>query len=98
RPRADDGGPDDTELGVFALGHLVIAVDTPDDRADQQDPADMPILNTETGGISVMLNVLGIAFWMGHSTSPGWRRLGHNLHDVAVMNQRGARNDDALAR
>src|SRR5437867_4466798 len=38
-------------IRVLALGHMGVAVDTPNDRANQQDPGDLRIFHAKAGGV-----------------------------------------------
>ena len=51
RPRRDDHRLFWGNVRVLALGHMGVAVYTPNDRANQQDPGDLRVFHAKAGGV-----------------------------------------------
>jgi hypothetical protein len=44
------------EVGIFPLRHRVVSIPSPQDRAYQENPRDLPVLKEETSGIVSLLD------------------------------------------
>src|SRR5207244_1873658 len=57
---------------VFALGHVMVAVPSPDERRNQKDQRDLPVLGEKPGYVVRMRDQFGVAFMSHEGSVPGY--------------------------